>query len=396
MTTSPTLPRAMAAAVGLAAIPAVSLGFARFAYALILPVMRSSLHWSYAAAGVLTTANAVGYLVGALAAPKAAARWGERPALVGCTVLTGLSLAASAVSADMAYLLALRLLAGATGAVAFVVGGSLAARLGIGASAHRSALLLGVYFAGGGIGVALSGAAVPAVLGSTHWRSAWLLLGALSLAVIPACLPGTARARPRTLHQPSLSWGKWPARPLTALLISYGLYGAGYIAYMTFVIALLHQQGTPDSEVTAFWITLGTSAALIGPTWGRVLARLRAGRGSALLMAVVAVGAGLPLVSASAGAVYVSALVFGASFLAVVTAVTSCARRSLPSPHWTAAIAGLTTVFALGQCLGPVLAGTLSDGPSGIRAGLLIGVALLALGAITALAQREQGPRQES
>ena len=52
--------------MALAMAPAVSNGFARFAYALILPAMRSDLEWSYAMAGWINTANAIGYLLGAL------------------------------------------------------------------------------------------------------------------------------------------------------------------------------------------------------------------------------------------------------------------------------------------------------------------------------------------
>jgi hypothetical protein len=40
----------------------VGLGIGRFAYALVLPDMRDSLHWSYSAAGFMNTINAVGYL----------------------------------------------------------------------------------------------------------------------------------------------------------------------------------------------------------------------------------------------------------------------------------------------------------------------------------------------
>lgn len=377
-------------ALGLAAIPAVSLGFARFAYALILPAMQASLHWSFAAAGLLTTANAVGYLVGALATSSVAARLGERTTLLGSAVVTSVSLAASAASGNMAYLLALRFIAGAAGAVAFIVGGVLATRLGAHASARRAALLLGLYFAGGGIGIAISGAAVPALLSIFQWQVAWLLLGALALAVIPACLPGIGKAAP---HSPAASAGqrdRWPARSLLALLISYGLFGAGYITYMTFIVAYLRQRGTGDAEVIGFWILLGTAAALAGFGWSPILGRLTGGRGSALLMSTVTVGAILPLVSDSSSAAYASALLFGASFLSVITAVTTCARQSLPAQHWTAAIAGLTSIFAVGQCLGPVLAGTLSDGPNGMRAGLAIGAAVLAAGALAALAQRSR------
>src|SRR5690606_15835382 len=48
---------------------AVSLGITRFAYALLLPTMRDDLGWSYTLAGAMNTANALGYLIGALATP---------------------------------------------------------------------------------------------------------------------------------------------------------------------------------------------------------------------------------------------------------------------------------------------------------------------------------------
>ena len=44
----------------------VSNSFARFAYALVLPAMRSELAWTYAQAGWLNTANGIGYLLGAV------------------------------------------------------------------------------------------------------------------------------------------------------------------------------------------------------------------------------------------------------------------------------------------------------------------------------------------
>ena len=49
-------------AIGLSMGAAVSLGFSRFAYALLLPAMRSSLHWNYVQAGGMNTSNALGYV----------------------------------------------------------------------------------------------------------------------------------------------------------------------------------------------------------------------------------------------------------------------------------------------------------------------------------------------
>jgi uncharacterized membrane protein required for colicin V production len=70
---------AVVLAAGLGAVPALALGLGRFGYTLILPAMRSDLHWSYVQASSLTAANSVGYLVGALAAAPVAARWKAAP-----------------------------------------------------------------------------------------------------------------------------------------------------------------------------------------------------------------------------------------------------------------------------------------------------------------------------
>ena len=55
---------ALQAAFALALGSAVSLGLARFSYALLLPPMRDDLQWSYALSGLMNAANAAGYLTG--------------------------------------------------------------------------------------------------------------------------------------------------------------------------------------------------------------------------------------------------------------------------------------------------------------------------------------------
>ena len=82
--------RALALALG----AAVSLGLARFSYALLLPTMRADLGWSYFTGGAMNTANAAGYLIGALLAPRWLARHDARTLLVGGGVATALLLAA--------------------------------------------------------------------------------------------------------------------------------------------------------------------------------------------------------------------------------------------------------------------------------------------------------------
>ncbi|MFY9808804.1 MAG: YbfB/YjiJ family MFS transporter [Pseudonocardiaceae bacterium] len=385
--------RDLLVALGLAVGPAVALGLARFAYALLLPPMRSSLHWSFAAAGAMNTANAAGYLVGALAATTISRRWGARRVFVGGVVATGVFLLASAATGSVPILLALRVLAGASGAASFIVGGPLAVQLGHGKAPARGALLLGVYFGGGGLGIALSGVAIPPLLArlgpAAGWRWGWVLLAVVTALSVLAAAPAarhTPEPAARQRHE------GFPIRTIEVVLVGYTVFGAGYIAYMTFIVAYLQAGGAGTAEVSAFWVVLGVAAIGGGFGWGPMLGRLRGGRGPAVLMGVVTVGALPPLLTHAIPVAFASALLFGASFLAVVTAVTTVARTALRPDQWTAAIATLTTGFALGQCLGPALAGALADSAAGVRAGLLLSVIILAVGAVVCVAQPVQSP----
>src|SRR5687767_8761626 len=75
--------QALRLALALSMGAAVSLGITRFSYALLLPPMRADLGWSYTLAGAMNTANAAGYLLGALMTPALMRRFGPVRLLVG-------------------------------------------------------------------------------------------------------------------------------------------------------------------------------------------------------------------------------------------------------------------------------------------------------------------------
>ncbi len=178
---------------------------------------------------------------------------------------------------------------------------------------------------------------------------------------------------------------------MTVELVGYVLFGAGYIAYATFIIAQLRDNShfTPQ-EIAFFWALLGCAAMAGVFVWAPVLARLKGGRGAAAVIAAVTLGAALPLLSGSRPIAYLSALLFGGSFLSTITAVTSFARRAAPAEAWTRAIAALTVAFGIGQCVGPILSGYLSDGPEGVRMGLEVSALILLASAVVIAFQRER------
>ena len=377
---------------GLALGPAVALGFARFAYALLLPPMRENLHWSYATAGLMNSANALGYLAGAIATGAIARHIGVRRAFLVGLVVSVVTLLAMAGSGDTAFLLVVRTISGVSGAVTFIAGAGLAAEILAASTPGKAAAVLGLYFAGGGAGIVLSGLAIEPLLGSAggtgDWQLGWIVLGAIGVISLLVATPAALVAKDPP--PPPKASRRWPAHQMVPLIVSYALFGVGYIAYMTFVVAFLRGEGAGTGEISVFWLVLGVLSIFSVFAWARPISRLRGGAGVSLVLGVLTIGALLPLLSRSPWAVIGSAVLFGTSFLSVVTAVTAVARRLLDRHYWTPAIAGLTVAFAAGQCLGPVLSGILSSGSAGLQEGLALSPVLLAVAGLVALAQRDR------
>ena len=376
---------------------AVSLGLARFSYALLLGPMRADLGWSYFTAGAMNTGNAAGYLLGALLMPGAIARFGPRAALVAGGVATaGLLALHGAVSSNLLLAL-LRLLSGAASAATFVAGGLLAARLGSRAAPQVSpGLVLGLYYGGTGLGIVVSAFLVPAFAGPVidatgaapphAWQPAWLALGAVAAAMTGLMAAGTPPDAPASAAASARLPVPW--RRLGWALAGYFMFGLGYIGYMTFIVTLLRVQQLSAGAITAFYVTLGLGVVASSWLWAGLLQRWHGGAPMAVLNALLATATALPVLSAHPVAVFASGALFGAVFLSVVASTTALVRHNLPVAAWPGGITGFTIVFAVGQIAGPSLVGLIADGPGGLARGLALSAAALALGAVLALGQR--------
>jgi hypothetical protein len=113
------------------------------------------------------------------------------------------------------------------------------------------------------------------------------VLGGLSVLALAIAAPA-ARSLPETEPASSpVERGRLPLRPLLALLVGYGFFGAGYIAYMTFIVAVFEGEGATSGQVTAFWVVLGVAAAGSAFVWSRPPSALRPGSGAALVLAIL-------------------------------------------------------------------------------------------------------------
>ena len=387
-------------ALALSVGAAVSLGVTRFAYGLLLPAMRADLGWSYTLAGAMNTANAVGYLLGALAMPGLMRKVSPTLLLWAGSLVAALFMGLCGFFTEATALLVQRLLAGVASALVFVSGGLLAARLGSRAPT-QAGLLLGVYYGGTGLGISLCAVLVPWVLEAFagqvhHWRFAWWALALVCFAAT-ALLRWPARVMVQWEQPAAQAWAAgvpeefaWSRFGFS--LAGYGMFGVGYIGYMTFAVALLRSQGAGAQSIAVFYGLLGLAVVASSRIWAGLLDRHRGGGAMARLNALLGLAVLLPSVTQSFVVVVVSGLLFGGVFLSIVASSTALVRHNLPPSAWATGISAFTIVFAAGQIVGPTLVGWIADGVGGLERGLLVSALALWLGAALAWRQRPLEP----
>ena len=85
----------------------------------------------------------------------------------------------------------------------------------------------------------------------------------------------------------------------------------------------------------------------------------------------------------------ISALVFGVAFFAVVGSTTAFVRFNYPPSAWPTGIAALTISFGIGQTLGPIVVGAITDAVGSLSFALNVSAAMLATGAVLCAFQRK-------
>jgi predicted MFS family arabinose efflux permease len=368
--------------------PTVGLGIGRFAYALVLPDMRDTLLWSYSAAGFMNTVNAAGYLAGALFASRMIKQFGMVASVRWGTLACVLSLALCAVSGNFYLLTFARLLAGIGAAAGFVGGGTLAATIAQ-SRPERANFLLSLFYAGPGIGILASGLVAPFVLQGFGPGSWWIVWWAMTLLGVVMTIPVLLAPLHDNVTATATTAAKFAVLPVVIYLAAYFLFGAGYIAYMTFMIAYVRDAGGGAAAQSAFWSLIGLSAFVTPWVWRRVLALDRGGLATTIILGVNAVGAALPIFGQSVWLLATSALVFGVAFFAVVGSTTAFVRFNYPPQAWPTAIAAMTISFGIGQTLGPIVIGAITDAVGSLSFALNVSAAMLALGAVLSAFQRK-------
>ncbi len=332
---------------------AAAMGIGRFVYTPILPFMAQSLGLSQAQAGVIASANFLGYLLGALAASSAALPGGRRGWFLGALALSAVSTGAMGLTSSLALFLGLRFLGGMASAFVLVFASALVLdRL---AAARRSGLSA-VHFAGVGCGIAASAVLVSGLAaGGGDWRMLWLASGALSLLALGAVawlVPAAAEAE----RPAAASRDAGPKRRLLALIVAYGLFGFGYVITATFISTMVRAAPELRPIEPAIWLVVGLAAVPSVALWTWVGRRWGNDRSFAIACLAEGIGVAMSVLATSAWAIVVSAALLGGTFMGI-TALGLIHARSLSTGDPRRSLGLMTAAFGLGQMIGPTFAG---------------------------------------
>ena len=370
---------ALLALAGLLSL-AVGIGIGRFAYTPILPYMTAGLDLAKSEAGLIASANYLGYLLGALGAAWRAVPGDARFWLLGALAVSGLSTGAMAFTTSLGAFLLLRFVGGAAGALVMVLASSLVMdRL---AAAGRDGWAA-VMYAGVGSGIAISSLAVPAAAtGEGDWQSPWFFCGVLCLALsVPVMLllprrQGPARAAPGA---PSGTRNGGLLRLITA----YGLVGFGYVITATFVADMVRADAVLQPAEHLVWLCVGLTAAPSVALWGWAGRRWGNERAFALGCLVEAVGVALSVLGDGIWSILLAAGLLGGTFVGLTAiGLLEARHRSGGDPRRILAL--MTASWGLGQMVGPTLAGVLFDSLASYLVASLMATAALVVAAALA------------
>jgi predicted MFS family arabinose efflux permease len=329
---------------------AVAMGIGRFAFTPLLPLMQREGVLGAGGGAALAAINYAGYFVGALSAARLTAY--PRLLVLASLLATAAVTAAAGVLQGLAAWLLLRALAGVLSAWVMVGISSWA----IGALARRGRADAGGWmYAGVGLGIASAGA-VAWARGIDGYAALWRELGLLALlaaAVVALCWRGDGTSA----TSPAVAAGSTtrPTRGHGGLVLSYGLFGFGYILPATYLPAMARELVDDPNLFGLAWPVFGAAAALSTLVAGPVLARLSRTRIWAVCHLMMAAGCVLPLASRSGAAIALAALAVGGSFMVATMAGLQLARdRAAANP--APLLSRLVAAFAFGQIAGPLSA----------------------------------------
>lgn len=382
-----------------------SLGLARFGYTMVLPSMQVGLGIDNTQAGVLATANLVGYLALAVIGGAAAARYGPRSVIAAGLAVAGAAMLFTGLATGFIAAAVWRLLTGVgSGASNVPVMGLMASWF----ATKRRGLATGIAVAGSSLALIFVGVLVPRILdtyGEDGWRVCWYIFGSMTLLLAVGslfllhnrpsevglkALGGDGQDPAPVVHTEALQWSRvYRSVHVWHLGLVYVAFGFSYIIYMTFFTKHLIAEGgyTEDAAGTLF-MTMGWVSLLCGVIWGAVSDLIGRRRALIIVYLIHALAFGSFALWTEPAGFTLSAVLFGLSAWSI-PAIMAATCGDVLGPRLAPAALGLITLFfGIGQAVAPIIAGAMADATGSFFSAFLLAAGVAVLGAFGAFLLR--------
>jgi predicted MFS family arabinose efflux permease len=246
---------------------------------------------------------------------------------------------------------------------------------------HRSlrGRATGFMLMGNSMAIIFSGYLVPwmnLLKGHEGWRWSWGTLGGVVfiVAVIaglvirddpskkglsPAGEPKAAEAVPKTAQEKKSGSLMRPLLHLSALYFTFGLT---HVVYVTFLVtSLVSERGMAEASAGRFWSVVGIFGFFSGPLFGSFSDRFGRKWGLATVFAVQAVSFYLAAKTTGEIPLFLSVALFGLSAWSIPAIISSAVADAFPVEKAASAFSFVTFCLAMGQIIGPAVAGSMAN-----------------------------------
>jgi len=357
------------------------LGIARFSYTPMLPLMQAQAGLGISEAGWLAAINYIGYLSGAIIAASISDLNLKDKLYRAGLIIAVLTTWMMGVTDNFWLWSASRFLAGLSSAAGLLIGSGLIMNWLI---RHDYRSELGIHFGGLGLGIAFCAIIVELTLTHLSWSEQWYLMTIAGLILmIPAWVwlpkPDTSGM---TLSGNTMQDNPPGKRFLQIFMIVYFCAGVGYVVSATFIVDIVNE--LPGMEGKGAWtfMVIGLAAAPACIVWDLIARKV--GDINALIMAFLLkiVAVLIPALTSNIFLVMISAALFGATFLGIVSLVLSMAGRYYPTKP--AKMMGKMTIsYGVAQIAAPAITGMIAEYSDGSYSnGLYLASAMMIIGSI--------------
>ncbi|MEP1214733.1 MAG: YbfB/YjiJ family MFS transporter [Marinobacter sp.] len=357
----------------------VMVGIARFSYTPMIPEMVGALGLSTSVVGMLATVNYAGYLTGALLITRIS-DLGLKVRLYQLgLVVAVISTVLMGFTTNVWLWFLLRFVSGLSTSAGMLLGAGLLMSWLI---KHNQKSELGVFFSGIGLGIVLTAVVAELIKDAFTWDAQWVIYGLVALVLlVPAWhwMPDyRACALPQTAARGA---GDGRSRFIRILQLAYFCAGVGYVVTATFLVAIAEGMPQLSGHGWLIWLVVGLAATPACWLWD-VFSR-RWGQWLALYLAYTlnAVSIMMLIVNADLIGVMLSAVIYGASFIGIVSMMLAMVGRVFPE-NPSRPMSRLTFSYGIAQMLAPAVVGYLADVEGNYTNGLWLTLIVMALGVV--------------